>query len=280
MASRVSCRSNCSTFRGRPRRNSDCFARRRLPAQSAPVATDCANNRLIYLVEVGHSLEALAENVNKQLLDSGRCIVVVSEGYDVGSVGEAYDGFGHIEYGASRTTVAQVMANYLNDHGLKARGQATSQVPGVLQRCTSAFASTVDIEEAFQVGRNAVEIAVSQSSLNRPKHLHKRFACMPGWARPVLENRNDEVLVQEAPLRLSPGEPLRLRVFLDGCMLEVFANGRQALCQQIWPTRDDSLDVRFLARDGDARINTLIVWEMKAACPVYQRVMGKESGKE
>ena len=88
---------------------------------------------------------------------------------------------------------------------------------------------------------------------------------MTGWAKPVLGDKNDEVLVQEAPLRLAPGEPLRLRIFLDGCMLEVFANGRQALCQQIWPTRDDSLDIRFLARDGDARVNTLKAWEMKAA---------------
>jgi hypothetical protein len=33
-------------------------------------------------------------------------------------------------------------------------------VPGVLQRGTSIHASTVDIEEAYQVGRKAVEIAV------------------------------------------------------------------------------------------------------------------------
>jgi sucrose-6-phosphate hydrolase SacC (GH32 family) len=87
---------------------------------------------------------------------------------------------------------------------------------------------------------------------------------------------NTEVLVQEARLRLSPGEPLGLRVFLDGCMLEVFANGRQALCQQIWPTRDDSLDIRFLARDGNARINTLKAWEMKAASEIYEWMTEKE----
>jgi len=114
----------------------------------------------LYLAEIGHSLEVLAENVNRQLRQSGRCIVVVSEGFDAGSVGEAYDGFGHIEYGASRTTVAQLVTNYLNDHGLKVRGQATYQVPGVLQRCTSAFASTIDIDEAYEVGRKAVQIAV------------------------------------------------------------------------------------------------------------------------
>lgn len=113
----------------------------------------------LYLAETGLTLEALAENVNAKLAECGRCIVIVSEGFDAGSVGEKFDGFGHIEYGASQTTVAQVVTNYLNQHGLKARGQATGQVPGVLQRCTSALASPVDIDEAYRVGRKAVEIA-------------------------------------------------------------------------------------------------------------------------
>ncbi len=115
----------------------------------------------IYLAESGHTLETLAENVNRQLKKSARCIVVVSEGFDVGHLGEAHDGFGHIEYGASRTTVAQVVTNYLNDVGLKARGQATGQVPGVLQRSVSIFASKVDMEEAYEHGEKAVEIAMT-----------------------------------------------------------------------------------------------------------------------
>ncbi len=115
----------------------------------------------IYLAESGHTLETLAENVNRQLKKSARCIVVVSEGFDVGRLGEAHDGFGHIEYGASRTTVAQVVTNYLNDVGLKARGQATGQVPGVLQRSVSIFASKVDMEEAYEHGEKAVEIAMT-----------------------------------------------------------------------------------------------------------------------
>ena len=118
----------------------------------------------IYMAEADHHLESLAENVNRQLERDGRCIVVVSEGFDVGSLGEAHDGFGHIEYGASQTTVAQVVINYLNKVGLKARGQATGQVPGVLQRSTSIYASRVDIDEAYKVGRKAVEIGMTEGS--------------------------------------------------------------------------------------------------------------------
>lgn len=118
----------------------------------------------LYMAESGHNLETLAENVNRELTRSGRCIVVVNEGFDVGSLGEARDGFGHIEYGASETTVAQVVTNYLNKVGLKARGQTTSQVPGVIQRSTSIHASKVDIAEAYELGRKAVEIAMTDGT--------------------------------------------------------------------------------------------------------------------
>ena len=118
----------------------------------------------LYLAESNHTLESLAHNVNLQIKESGRCIVIVSEGCNAGSLGEKHDGFGHIEYGASRTTVAQVVVNYLNDHGQEARGQSTGQVPGVLQRSTSIFASRVDIEEAYRVGRIAVDIGIHDGS--------------------------------------------------------------------------------------------------------------------
>ncbi len=128
----------------------------------------------LYLAETDHNLESLAENVNRCLIERGRCIVVASEGFNAGSLGEARDGFGHIEYGASESTVAQKIVNYLNSHGLKARGQATGQVPGILQRSTSLYASSVDIEEAFQVGKFAVETAVKDGS---------------GWMATILRDR-------------------------------------------------------------------------------------------
>jgi 6-phosphofructokinase len=114
----------------------------------------------LYLTEAGHTLESLHDNVNSLLRARGRAMIVVSEGFNVGSLGERHDGFGHVEYGASRFAAAQIVAGYLNDHGLAARGQATWQMPGVLQRSTSVFASTVDVAEAYEVGRKAVEIGV------------------------------------------------------------------------------------------------------------------------
>ncbi|MBT3274037.1 MAG: diphosphate--fructose-6-phosphate 1-phosphotransferase [Spirochaetales bacterium] len=133
----------------------------------------------LYFAEAQHTLSDLYENVRRQLAGEGRCIVVVSEGFDVGGLGEAHDGFGHIEYGASRSTVAQEVVNFLNDKGLQVRGQATGQVPGVLQRSASILASRVDIEEAYQVGKKAVSVALEDGS---------------GWMATILRKPGKEYL--------------------------------------------------------------------------------------
>ena len=118
----------------------------------------------IYFAEGEHTLESLADCVNEQLRTDGRCLVVVSEGFDLGDLGALHDDFGNIEYSSSKTTVAQEIVNYLNHNRLKARGLATAQVPGAMQRCVSLNASCVDIEEAYQVARHAVEIAMQDGS--------------------------------------------------------------------------------------------------------------------
>ena len=118
----------------------------------------------IYLAECGHTLESLAENVNRQLQESGRCIVVVGEGFDVGDIGAAVDGFGHIEYGASKLSACQGVVNYLNSVKLKARGYANCQVAGVLQRCTAVHRSPVDVQEAYEVGAYAAGMAAAGKS--------------------------------------------------------------------------------------------------------------------
>lgn len=65
-------------------------------------------------------------------------------------------------------------------------------------------------------------------------------------------------------LKLSPGELLRLTVFLDGSVIEVFANGRTCLTGRIYPARADSLGMGLFARDGRARVKSLDVYEMRA----------------
>lgn len=114
----------------------------------------------IYMAESGVSLMEMADRVNDQLQKDGRCIVVVSEGFDVGSLGEVKDSFGHTSFGSSQQSVFQVVVNYLNEVGLRARGKARGQVMGTDQRDTAIYASTVDLDEAYRVGQKAVDIAM------------------------------------------------------------------------------------------------------------------------
>lgn len=118
----------------------------------------------IYLPEAGLGLPELAENVTQELGRSGRVIVVVSEGLHVGNLGTKKDAFGHIEFSSSQMPVAQVVVNYLNNRGLPARGVARGQIPGTDQRNSIIYASTVDLEEAYRVGQQAVKIALADGT--------------------------------------------------------------------------------------------------------------------
>jgi 6-phosphofructokinase len=118
----------------------------------------------IYLAESPCSLEQLADNVNDQLAKDGRCIVVISEGFNVGSLGERKDSFGHTQFSSSETTVCQTVVNYLNKVGLKAKGSARGNVPGTDQRHSMAYASTVDLDEAYRAGENCAVIAAKGES--------------------------------------------------------------------------------------------------------------------
>lgn len=115
----------------------------------------------IYLAESPCTLAQLADNVNDQLRKTGRCLVVISEGFNVGELGAVKDSFGHTSFSASQITVAQVVVNYLNQVGLAAKGAARGNVSGTDQRHSMAYASTVDLEEAYRSGQKAVLLAAA-----------------------------------------------------------------------------------------------------------------------
>jgi ATP-dependent phosphofructokinase / diphosphate-dependent phosphofructokinase len=115
----------------------------------------------IYLAERPISIEQLSDQVNDGLKRHGRLIVVVSEGLQLGSVGERKDAFGHTQFSSSETTAAQLVINALNQRGLPVKGAARANVPGTDQRHNMIFASTVDLDEAYRVGQKAVLLAAS-----------------------------------------------------------------------------------------------------------------------
>ena len=68
--------------------------------------------------------------------------------------------------------------------------------------------------------------------------------------------------VETAPLDLMPGERLKLRVFVDRSVVEVFANGRQAIARRIYPARPDSVGVRLFSRGGQAHVHAFEACEI------------------
>ncbi len=115
----------------------------------------------IYMAESKVTVEELCDNVSDQLKRDGRCVIVVSEGFEVGELGETKDSFGHTQFSASKTTVAQQLVTVLNEHGLPVPGNARGQVMGTDQRMTAIYASIPDLDEAYKVGQKAALIAES-----------------------------------------------------------------------------------------------------------------------
>jgi len=62
-------------------------------------------------------------------------------------------------------------------------------------------------------------------------------------------------------------EPLKLRVFIDRSIVEVFANGKQYLAMRVYPARADSVGVSIRAQGQDAVLNRLDAWQMQSIWP-------------
>jgi 6-phosphofructokinase len=116
---------------------------------------------LIILAESGLALENVTDAVNDMLNRHGRAVVVVSEAFEVGDIGARRDPFGHVEFGSSEVQVGQALINYLNKVGLPVHGAARTDILGTNQRHNMIYASTVDLDEAYLVGRKAAEIAAA-----------------------------------------------------------------------------------------------------------------------
>ena len=81
-------------------------------------------------------------------------------------------------------------------------------------------------------------------------------------SRSSLSPHVQNLLPETGPLSLAPGEDVRLRIFVDRSIVEVFANGRLCLTRRIYPTRPDSLGVAVFAEGGPAWVKSLEAWEM------------------
>lgn len=131
-------------------------------AASAALATYFGSGPdLIYLPEVDFDMDKFTNDVLELCKQKGQVFVAVSEGihYADGSfVSEgkvsATDGFGHVQLGGLAAMLADHIKQYTD---IKTRAIEFS----LLQRCGAHVASKIDIDEAFEVGKLAVESAVA-----------------------------------------------------------------------------------------------------------------------
>ena len=89
---------------------------------------------------------------------------------------------------------------------------------------------------------------------------HNRFE------RWCLENhkelKQEYVTRQELPFELGDGEDLNLQIFIDQAVIEVFANNRQVLVQNVFPSDRKSNEVSVFTEEGDADISRIEAWDM------------------
>ena len=71
----------------------------------------------------------------------------------------------------------------------------------------------------------------------------------------------EHVDVEHAPFALREGEPLSWRVFIDGPVVEVFANERQAITRRVYPVQE-SKGVIVSAKGGSVVFRKIAAWDM------------------
>lgn len=68
-----------------------------------------------------------------------------------------------------------------------------------------------------------------------------------------------------------PDGTLSLRAFVDGSIVELFADQRRCLTSRIYPTRRDSDGVSLYAHGGDVAVESLDVWHLQSVWPAGRR---------
>ena len=68
---------------------------------------------------------------------------------------------------------------------------------------------------------------------------------------------------ETAPFMLEQNEPIKLRIFIDKSVVEVFVNGKQCVAMRVYPGREDSMGVSILSHGQEAELVSLEAWQMK-----------------
>jgi len=133
------------------------------------------------------------------------------------------------------------------------------------------------------VGGNSIELAIEMASANASQYGVKVCASPDGAEETlILYDAAEKMLkvdtrksgpegtpkgVEHGPFALKDGERLKLRVFVDKSVVEVFANNRQAVMRRIYPSRADSIGVRLFSNSGETKVHSIKIWDIEPSNP-------------
>lgn len=113
-----------------------------------------------------------------------------------------------------------------------------------------------------RIDPGAGTIAIDSSRIGSRARVSNRYPiCYCGFAPEDVPLR--EVTEQKTAFALHEGEPLRLRVFVDRSIIEVFANGRLAMSQLVYPAGTDNRQLSLIA-SAEQEVESLTAWPMAA----------------
>jgi len=129
--------------------------------------------------------------------------------------------------------------------------------PGDAQEIGLHVRSTADGSEQMLIGFNREKQTLFSDTRNSSKDPETR----------ELPRFFGNLSLQEGSLKLDKGEPLKLRVYVDASVIEIFANGKVSLSDRVYPSRADSTGIGLFAKSGTARLKSLTLWEMSPISP-------------
>ena len=179
---------------------------------------------ILLLPEVAFNEERFLTKVEETLRQYGECVIAVSEGVkgpdgEFLSVSGLADAFGHAQLGG----VAPVITNLIS---ARLGSKCHWAVPDYLQRSARHIASETDLQQAYAVGRAAVEFAIAGRSAVMPAI--RRLSDAP-YRWDIIEAPLCEVANEEKPV--PPGLHHRrwLRHYRGGPPLFGAAHRRRSL---------------------------------------------------
>lgn len=63
---------------------------------------------------------------------------------------------------------------------------------------------------------------------------------------------------------IKQGETVKVHLFLDHSLIEVFANDEECISTRVYPTLEDSIGISLFANDGSVKLKSMDVWQLKS----------------